>query len=77
SQARASIDGSVLVVIAAALGLGQAMTDSGAAQMVADQLMQLGGGSPLLMLALVYLTTTLFTEIITNNAAAVLMFPIA
>ena len=77
SQARASIDGSVLVVIAAALGLGQAMTDSGAAQMVADQLMQFGGGSPFLMLVLVYLTTTLFTEIITNNAAAVLMFPIA
>ena len=31
----------------------------------------------ILMLVLVYLTTTLFTEIITNNAAAVLMFPIA
>ena len=30
-----------------------------------------------LALAIVYLLTTLFTEVITNNAAAVLMFPIA
>ncbi|WP_289864900.1 SLC13 family permease [Cobetia sp. 14N.309.X.WAT.E.A4] len=74
-QARASIDGGVLVVIAAALALGQAMPDSGAAQVVADQLMQFGDGLPFLVL--VYITTTLFTEIITNNASAMLMFPIA
>jgi len=33
--------------------------------------------SPWLALALIYVMTVVFTEIITNNAAAVLMFPVA
>lgn len=76
SAARRSIDLSVLAVIGASFALGQALTQTGAAQFLANQL--LGDlGSPLLALALIYLLTALFTEVITNNAAAVLMFPIA
>ncbi|GER08749.1 hypothetical protein JCM17843_30590 [Kordiimonadales bacterium JCM 17843] len=39
----------------------------------------LSGGieSPWLALLLIYLVTSFFTEVITNNAAAVLLFPIA
>jgi di/tricarboxylate transporter len=39
----------------------------------------LSGGieNPWLALLLIYLVTSLFTEVITNNAAAVLLFPIA
>jgi len=44
---------------------------------IATQLIIAAGGHPQLVLAAVYLTTMLFTEVITNNAAAVLVFPIA
>jgi len=40
-------------------------------------MLALAGGDPLLSLAAVYLATMLCTEMITNNAAAVLMFSIA
>lgn len=76
SKARRYIDLSVLVVIAASFALGAAMTQSGAAQTIAGLLVD-SDMSPWLALAMVYLLTTLFTEVITNNAAAVLMFPIA
>lgn len=76
TAARRSIDLSVLAVIGASFALGQALTQTGAAAFVASQL--LGDvSSPLLALATVYVLTALFTEVITNNAAAVLMFPIA
>lgn len=48
-----------------------------AAGAIAGLLIVGDGMSPWLALALVYLMTVLFTEVITNNAAAVLMFPIA
>lgn len=76
SAARNSIDLSVLAVIGASFALGQALTQTGAAQYLANHL--LGSiHTPLLALAMVYVMTTLFTEVITNNAAAVLMFPVA
>ncbi len=77
SRARRSLDLPVLVVIAASFALGNAMSETGAAQSIATQLMGLGEFSPWAALILVYLMTVIFTEVITNNAAAVLMFPIA
>jgi di/tricarboxylate transporter len=77
SEGRRSVDWSVLVVIAAAIGIGQALQISGAAAVIATQLLSLSGGEPMLALLLVFTATTLLTSIITNNAAAVLMFPIA
>jgi di/tricarboxylate transporter len=77
AQARRSIEWSVLLVIASALGLGLALEKTGAAQAIAGGLIELTGNRPWLTLAGVYLATTLFTEIITNNAAAALIFPIA
>ncbi|WP_110667469.1 SLC13 family permease [Salinicola halophilus] len=76
STARRYIDLSVLVVIAASFSLGAAMTQSGAAQTLAEQVV-MHIDSPWVALAFVYVMTVLFTEMITNNAAAVLMFPIA
>jgi di/tricarboxylate transporter len=67
----------VLLAIVAALGLGAALTDSGAAAAVAGALVEAGGSSPLLTLAMVYVATAIVTELVTNNAAAVLMLPIA
>ncbi len=77
NRARKSIEWNVLLVIGAALGLGKAMETTGAAVVLANGLIGLGNNNPYAILALVYLTTTVFTELITNNAAAVLIFPIA
>jgi di/tricarboxylate transporter len=77
SEARRSIDWSVLIVIGAAIGIGAAMQQSQAAAAIADGLLNLAGGDRLLTLAALYLATMLCTELITNNAAAVLMFPVA
>ena len=73
-QARDSVDWSLLVVIAAALGIGQAVTMSGLSSTVANSIVTLAGGNPWLVLLAVYFSTAIFTELITNNAAAVLMF---
>ncbi len=77
SEARQSIDWSVLLVIGASLGIGQALDTSGAAQVVASKLINLASGHPWLVLVMVYFVTMVFTELVTNNAAAVLVFPIA
>ncbi|WP_251976376.1 SLC13 family permease [Salinicola avicenniae] len=77
TQARRSVDFSVLIVIASSFSLGKALEVTGAAQGIAQALLTLGLDSPWVMLLAIYLLTTLFTELITNNAAAVLMFPIA
>jgi di/tricarboxylate transporter len=77
ASARASIDWSVLVIIGASLGLGTAMQVSGAAQLIASAGLDLVGQQPWLALLVIYALTSAMTEVITNNAAAVLMFPIA
>ncbi|MBU1723051.1 MAG: SLC13 family permease [Gammaproteobacteria bacterium] len=75
--ARRSIDFSVLTVIGASFALGEAMSSSGAAKFLAELLMFGGQLTPVLALVVVYAMTVMFTEFITNNAAAVLMYPIA
>lgn len=77
SRARRSIDLPVLVIIGASFALGNAMTETGAAQWLAGLLLSFGPLTPWFALFVVYLLTALFTEVITNNAAAVLMFPVA
>ena len=77
NAARRSVDWQVLLVIAASFGIGNALEVTGLAKAIAENLIALGGGNPWISLAIVYLVTTVFTELITNNAAAVLIFPIA
>ena len=77
AQARRNIEWHVLLTIAAALALGKGLDTTGAAGALAGSLLDLTGTNPWLALAVVYLTTTFFTEIITNNAAAALIFPVA
>lgn len=76
-RARRSIEWPVLIVIAAALAIGNALEKTGAAAALAHGVMQCAQSNPWLVLALVYGVTMLFTEFITNNAAAAMMFPIA
>jgi di/tricarboxylate transporter len=72
-----SVDLEVLLVIVGAIALGKALEVSGAAGAIAGSLLAVAGGSPWLLLAAVYAITTLLTESITNNAAAVLVYPLA
>lgn len=75
-DARRSIEWQVLVTIAAAFGVGAALEKSGAATAIATALVdstQVWG--PVAALAIIYLLGSILTELITNNAAAVLMFP--
>jgi di/tricarboxylate transporter len=71
-----SIDYSVLVVIACAFSLGAAVEHAGLAEIVSDSLIEFVD-TPILALIAVYLTTALLTELMTNNAAAIIMLPIA
>ncbi len=77
SAARRSIDWSLLLVIASAIGIGKALEVSGAAATIAGGLIRLAGDSPYALLATIYLITMGATAFMTNNAAAVLIFPIA
>jgi di/tricarboxylate transporter len=78
SQARNAVDLDVIVLIAASFGLGAALQTSGLAETIASGLISAFDpfGDVGLLLG-VLLATILLTEMITNNAAAVLMFPIA
>ncbi len=72
-----AIDWSVLLVVAAALSLGKALEVTGAAEAFSLSLLGLAGSNPWISLAVIYGVTTLLTEVITNNAAAAVVFPIA
>lgn len=78
SEARRNLDLNVLGVIASAFGLAAAVETTGLGQALADGLVTLFGGlgqTGILVAAVV--ATIALTELITNNAAALLMFPIA
>lgn len=77
SAARKAVDWEVLVAIAASFALGEALERTGAAKLIANSATSIAGGSPWWTLAMLYLVTLIVTELITNNAAAALMFPFA
>jgi len=77
-EARSAVDLDVIIVIAASFGVGAALFDTGLAERLAGWLVD--GFHPLGSVGVlvgVALATLALTEAITNNAAAVLMFPIA
>lgn len=76
--ARKFIQFDVLLLIACAIGIGMALEQTGAAALIADFFVQITKGAGVIgAIIAVYFLTTLFTEVITNNAAAVLMVPIS
>jgi di/tricarboxylate transporter len=77
-QARRSIVWSVLLCIAGALVVARTLESTGAAEVLASGVVAIGGRTgPVGAIAAVYVTTLLLTELLTNNAAAALAFPIA
>jgi len=75
--ARRSIDWPTLIVIGASFGLSAALEKTGTARAVTETLMDFTGTDPMGNLIMIYAVTALLTNIITNNAAAALMFPFA
>ncbi len=76
NQARRSIDLSVILTIAGSFALGTALDHTGAAKLLADEMLVLAAGDALMLLVLTYVTVSVLTEIITNNAAALIVLPI-
>ena len=76
-EARQSIEWESLLLIAASFGLARAMEKTGLAEAIAHSTIAAAGDHPHVVLAAIYLVTMLFTELMSNNAAAVLTFPIA
>lgn len=81
-DAYASVDWQVLLMLYGLLGLGMAMQATGTAEYLAGSLVALTRGLfspevlPLATLWLVFLLTLLLTEVLSNNATAVMMIPI-
>ena len=78
SELRRRFPFQLAVIIASALTLSQALTNSGLMSILAEGLhANLAGLGPYAALVGIYLGTLLLTELMTNNAAAALSFPIA
>ncbi len=81
-EAYASIDWQVMLMLYGLLGLGMAMQNTGTAQWLADSIVRLAGDLipaarlPLVLLWVIFLMTLLLTEVLSNNATAVMMVPI-
>lgn len=72
------MDWSVIVLIGSILPLGLAMQHTGAATLLAALVVGLTShAGPYVVLGALYLLTSLLTEVISNNAAAVVLTPVA
>ncbi len=81
-EAYASIDWQVLLMLYGLLGLGMAMQNSGTAEWLAGHMVEGTRGLvseemlPYVMLWLLFLFTSMLTEVLSNNATAVMIVPI-
>ncbi|MGB0264325.1 MAG: SLC13 family permease [Opitutales bacterium] len=82
-EAYASVEWSILLIIFGMLALGHAMDSTGASLLIAENLTALVRSftpehlQNVMMLLLIYVITSTFTEFLSNNAAVALMVPIA
>ncbi len=68
----------ILITIACAFAISKAMENSGVSNILAQYIIGLSASyGPYVLLAILFIITNIFTELITNNAAAALSFPIA
>ncbi|MDD2893148.1 MAG: SLC13 family permease [Halothiobacillaceae bacterium] len=68
----------LVLIIGSALAMSQVMASTGVADLIAGGLHGIvGGNGPLWALVAIFLVTLILTELMSNNAAAALVFPIA
>ena len=73
-----ALQGDVLLLIAGTIALGTAMQKTGASQLYAETFLNLFSGfSPIVILGATILLTSICTQLLSNNATAVLLLPIA
>jgi di/tricarboxylate transporter len=72
-----SIEWDTIVILAAAVGISTAVTATGLSDVIAQGITAIGGTSPYISLVMIFLGCILLTNIITNAAAASIMFPVA
>ena len=73
-----ALQGDVLLLIAGTIALGVGMQKTGASQFYAEAFISMFSGfSPLTILGALILLTSICTQILSNNATAVLLLPIA
>jgi len=76
-EAFEAIDWPILFLIFGMLGMSLGMQETGAARLIVEKMVSLMQGlGPLAVLATVYLMTNILTEMVTNNAVAILVGPI-
>ena len=77
-EVRRTIDWRVLIIIAMSLGIANAVKQSGLADVLAHIIVRIGDHFGVLgVLTSIYFFTSIYTVVITNNAAAAMLFPIA
>jgi di/tricarboxylate transporter len=72
-----SIDFKTLIILASSISLEAAVTSSGLSSHIADLLQRIGGDDAHVALAVVFIGCVILTNIISNAAAAAIIFPIA
>ncbi|WP_420576513.1 SLC13 family permease [Ekhidna sp.] len=79
NDAYRAIDWQVIFLLAGALSMGAAMNESGLSSLIGEFLTEEVGKNlgPMAVISAIYLTTSILTEIISNNAAAALLAPVA
>lgn len=77
SDARSSIDLSILLVIGAGIGISKAVESTGLGASVGSFIVGMGGGSIIASLIWVYIATAVLTNLISNAAAAAIVYPLA
>jgi di/tricarboxylate transporter len=77
-QAYKAVNWSVIFLVAAILPLGVAMEKTGLARILGESIAGVGTRlGPIAVLSLLYLATSVLTEVMSNNSTAILMVPVA
>lgn len=77
-EAFSFVDGRLLALIFSMLAIGAALQASGAVALIANSIAPYLGAMPVfLIIWIIYLLTSVLTELVSNNAVAVVMTPIA
>ena len=76
-EAWRTLDGSILVLIFAMLAIGRGLENAGSVQLVVDGIMPvLSSLPPFVLILAIYALTSVLTEMMSNNAVAVIITPI-